>query len=393
MKPQQFPPELQNVELWDAVIVGAGPSGTTLATALAKRGFSILLLDKADFPRHKVCGCCLSPMSACILEELGLYESIATRNPNSLNRIELKASGWQAVSALPSGGFAISRKSLDEIMLKRAKESGVVFVDRTTARPSSETKDGYCELKISRDGCSLVIKAHLTIIASGLHSFGAEQKTVISSDSYLGAGKSLKHFEGNYVPGTIYMALGSLGYTGLVLLEDGSLNIAAALSATLIKRHRGLNNAIRSILLTAGFEVPFDNNQLFESTPLLSRSSSTFVSKRLLSVGDNAKFVEPFTGEGIGWAMLSSILVFPAIEKALRDPGNFHLSEEARKYQKVLRLYHLRCFLMTSLLRSELMTKTIMAALATFPSWLRRGASFSACFNPKKIKELVRHVS
>ena len=58
--------------VWDCVVIGAGPAGALAAREVARRGASVLLLDRAAFPRYKVCGCCLNPRSLGVLDRVGL---------------------------------------------------------------------------------------------------------------------------------------------------------------------------------------------------------------------------------------------------------------------------------------------------------------------------------
>ncbi|CAA9373825.1 MAG: hypothetical protein AVDCRST_MAG93-8642, partial [uncultured Chloroflexia bacterium] len=67
---------------WDMVIVGAGLAGSSLATALARGGWKVVLLEQGDFPRHKVCGEFLSPESQASLEALGLDRTVAALDPS-----------------------------------------------------------------------------------------------------------------------------------------------------------------------------------------------------------------------------------------------------------------------------------------------------------------------
>ena len=59
--------------MYDAVVVGAGPAGSTTAAHLASRGHDVLLIDRARFPREKVCAEYISPGGAAILERLGVH--------------------------------------------------------------------------------------------------------------------------------------------------------------------------------------------------------------------------------------------------------------------------------------------------------------------------------
>jgi flavin-dependent dehydrogenase len=66
---------------YDAIIVGAGPAGSTLATSLAEQGWYVLVVERDFLPRHKVCGEFLSPEAQKTLRALGLYEVITALDP------------------------------------------------------------------------------------------------------------------------------------------------------------------------------------------------------------------------------------------------------------------------------------------------------------------------
>ena len=75
--------------MFDALVIGAGPAGSVTARELARRGCRVLLVDKAHFPRAKVCGCCLNGAAAATLERLGLAHVVADAVP--LNRVTVAA--------------------------------------------------------------------------------------------------------------------------------------------------------------------------------------------------------------------------------------------------------------------------------------------------------------
>lgn len=79
------------IETWDAVVVGAGPAGSVTARELARRGRRVLLVDKATFPRAKVCGCCLNRASLAALDAVGLGDLPARLGAVPLDRVKLAA--------------------------------------------------------------------------------------------------------------------------------------------------------------------------------------------------------------------------------------------------------------------------------------------------------------
>src|SRR4051812_35832232 len=88
--------------LWDVIAVGAGPAGAVAARELARRGASVLLVERATFPRPKVCGCCLNPWSLATLAGLGLGDLVAGLGGVPLHNMRLAAWGRQVM--LPRTG-------------------------------------------------------------------------------------------------------------------------------------------------------------------------------------------------------------------------------------------------------------------------------------------------
>jgi flavin-dependent dehydrogenase len=116
----------------------------------------------------------------------------------------------------------------------------------------------------------------------------------------------------HYLERTIYMAVGREGYVGLVRVEDGRLNVAAAFEPALVRRHGGPGAAAVAILAEAGFPaIRALEYATWRGTVGLSRRTRPLAAERLFVLGDAAGYVEPFTGEGIAWALESARAVAP----------------------------------------------------------------------------------
>ena len=108
------------------------------------------------------------------------------------------------------------------------------------------------------------------------------------------------------------MAVGEGGYVGLVRVEDGSLNVAAALDRAVLRRLGTPGRAAQQILAEAGLApIAAIEEALWQGTPALTRQTHPLAEDRLFLLGDAAGYVEPFTGEGIGWALASARAVAP----------------------------------------------------------------------------------
>ena len=120
--------------VYDVAVVGAGPAGAVTAFAAATRGLSVLLLDKATFPRRKVCGCCLNAHALSALAAVGLGDLPARLGAVPLTRIELAAKGRAAT--LPQvGSVSLSRDAFDVALIRAATDAGANFRPPRT-RPS-----------------------------------------------------------------------------------------------------------------------------------------------------------------------------------------------------------------------------------------------------------------
>src|SRR5262245_35379706 len=184
-------------EEWDAVVVGAGPAGSVTARELARRGLRVLLVDKATFPRPKVCGCCLNRATLAALAAVGLGHVPGRCGAVPLTGVKLAAGKLSADVRLP-GGVAVSREAFDAALVEEAVAAGVTFRPGVTWRAGSTS-------------------ASITILAAGL----AANTAPPARGSRIGAGVVVPESlaPGFFAPGTIYMATGRGGYVGLVRLE------------------------------------------------------------------------------------------------------------------------------------------------------------------------------
>jgi menaquinone-9 beta-reductase len=116
---------------YNVVIVGAGPAGSSAAIRLAESGRNVLLIDKASFPRHKLCGEFVSPECLDHLKDLGVISQVTLRLPQLINKTVFYSSGGRSFSVASrwlaqnnGDSIGLSRQSLDQILLDRAGECG-----------------------------------------------------------------------------------------------------------------------------------------------------------------------------------------------------------------------------------------------------------------------------
>src|SRR5262245_11914195 len=148
---------------WDAVAVGAGPAGALAARELARRGRSVLLVDREAFPRGKVCGCCLSRAGLAALRRSALGGLAEACGARPLEVIRLTAAGRWAEVPLP-GGVVLSREALDAGLVRAAVGAGAHFLPRTTAALGGLRADGR-EVRLEQAGAAVTAVARVVLAA------------------------------------------------------------------------------------------------------------------------------------------------------------------------------------------------------------------------------------
>lgn len=318
MTPSFIKPTLSFIEagdqLWDAIVIGAGPAGATAAREIARRGASVLLVDKAQFPRSKVCGCCLNGPAQDALNASGLGDLVKSLGAVDLHHFEFAVAGERAVVPLHSN-VSLSRESFDAALVREAIASGASFLPSSQAAVG-DTSGDFRQITLTQNELSIQAKAKIVIAADGLSGSSLaripEFTQSVSPDSRIGAGTTVDLFPAFYEPGRIYMACGKGGYVGLVRLEDGRLDIAAALDPNVVRSYRGPAEAAQRILAESGLPLPDELlTATWRGTARLTSRRRTLASNRVLVIGDAASYAEPFTGQGIAWALTAGSAVAP----------------------------------------------------------------------------------
>jgi menaquinone-9 beta-reductase len=372
-------PEAAARRLWDVAVIGAGPAGSLAARELARRGASVLLVDRAKFPRYKVCGGCLNPRAIRQLQKAGLGKLAGDLGAIPLRKLRVGAAGRFADVSLPTGA-GVSREVFDAALIAAAIAAGVEFLPATTATvsPLKASADRRA-LRLRESGKDVAVEARIVLSAGGLGSKmeeGDEGEPELARTwtpgSRVGAGVMLPTPGPEYERGTIYMACGSEGYVGQVVVEDGRVDVAAALDPLAAKRAGGTGELAAAILRRSGLPSHPDLARLpWKGTPHLTRQAPRLGSERLFVLGDAAGYVEPFTGEGMAWALSGARLVAPLVQRGIERWEPELLLRWRDAYRRGVARRQFVCRLTAELLRRSLATKVMIRSLAIAP-WLSR---------------------
>ena len=362
--------------LWDVAVVGAGPAGAMVARELGRRGCAVLLLERQPFPRWKVCGACLNGAAQEALSHAGL-SGLVTRS-GAPRLAELRIAGWgRSASVALHDSMALSRETLDRALVGAAVEEGVVFVHGASAE-LGPVRDGGRTLTVWRDGGEERVRARVVVAATGLHPLrasaiaGPAPVATVRAGSRLGVGAVLEGGGSGYGPGVIHMVLGPAGYVGLVRQEDHRLNVAAAFDAEWVRRHGSPERAVRAHLESAGMPgVPEEIHRGWRGTPPLTRRLSSLAEERFFLVGDAAGYVEPFTGEGMAWALWGALTLAPLVQAGVARWDEGLVRRWSRVHSRGIRRGQRVCGMVAWGLRRPWAAQMALGALATVPSLAR----------------------
>lgn len=351
---------------WDVCVIGAGPAGALAARELARRGLAVALLDKAEFPRDKVCGGCLTPASLAALQSAGLGDLPRVLGGRPLEQVQFSYENRHARLPL-RGGVAISRRRFDAALVRAALDAGVEFVSGHLAYVGDSAPEGRAV-----HGGGATLWAKLVLVADGLGGRAlAEQpefELEIDARERVGVG-ALISGAGNWPVGVVHMAGVRGGYIGLVRVEDDLLDIAGALRPELVRETGGTQAAVARILREAGLPaLPAEAEIRWRGTPTLTRRRSPLGGERVLVLGDAAGYVEPFTGEGIGWALRSALAVAPLAARGVAEWDAGLVREWQAVYHDCVGRRQIWCRAFRHMLWSDSLTRVALRIVSHVPA-------------------------
>jgi geranylgeranyl reductase family protein len=295
------------MEIPDVAIVGGGPAGSSCAAFCALAGLRTLVLEREKFPREKVCGDCLNPSCWPVLERLRVAQRVRDLPHSKLDSVEFIAIGGRNVIIdLPTGDdceLSVKRSVLDDLLLKRARELGAQICEETTVAKLANSGAWKIETATGES-----FSAQMLVGADGRNSTVARLCNLLPRPARervaLQAHVPLPRNFGR----RIVLQFLPEGYSGQAPVNETELNLCLVGAPPTISRLRQW--AEDHFEITTG--------QPWRTITPLTRSPIPFARENLLFIGDAARVVEPFTGEGIYYAMRSGELAAIAISKIIR---------------------------------------------------------------------------
>jgi flavin-dependent dehydrogenase len=348
---------------FDVAIAGAGPAGSGAAIRLATKGARVLLVEEKKFPRAKLCGEFISPECFTHFKSLGVMEQMSAAGGTSLSKTVFYSRRGSSLS-VPSEWFTsganalgLSRSEMDHQLLERARRVGVTVLEDAHASLLVREDGSVAGVRAKVAGATLDCEALVTIDATGRTRALARHLDPPRANRR----KNIKplvafkaHLENTRVAeGTCEIYFYKHGYGGLSGVEGGVSNLCFIVSANDVRRCGSQPEEVLRSLVMKNSRAAYTLADARTVSPWLSVSLESFGKRTLvpaqglITVGDAAAFIDPFTGSGMLMALESGEVAAEAItlrlmhlrqgvgfESLARDYG----AKYSRRFQARLRI-------------------------------------------------------
>lgn len=315
---------------YDAIIIGAGPAGSSAAILLARAGWSVALLEATPFPRRKVCGECIAAGNLPLLDALGLREELWRRAGPELRRVALWCGEARVTAALPARaagdspwGRAVGREHLDLLLLERARATGAAVLQPCRALAVRGGSGGALhEVLVTTSGAELELRAPVVIRAHGSWqpppADGSPWSRERRGSDLLGFKASFRH--ASLDDGLLPVLAFAGGYGGMVIASDGLATLACCIRRDRLAARRSAGGGtageaveavlrsecrgVREALANASRVGPWlAAGPIRPGVRLRAADGGAFL------IGNAAGEVHPIIGEGISMALQSAWLL------------------------------------------------------------------------------------
>jgi len=324
---------------YDIAIAGAGPAGTSAAIDLAQHGARVLIVEQKTFPRAKLCGEFISPECLSHFERLGVASQMSAVGGAILNRTVFYSCSGHSVN-VPSEWFGqkktalgLSRAEMDHKLLERARSVGAVVLEGSRVTDLILNQGRVVGIRVKSDEVARPYYSHVTVDATGQAKALVKRIRPTSKATKDRTRPRLVAFKAHLENAgvaegacEIYSYPG--GYGGLSSIENGLSNFCFIASADDVRR---CNSNPMTVINRTVLKNSRALRTLRTARPItdwLSVSLGAFgrqdlvPAEGLLTIGDAAAFIDPFTGSGMLMALQSGEVAAKTILEHLDGLGN-----------------------------------------------------------------------
>jgi flavin-dependent dehydrogenase len=358
----------------EVIIIGGGLAGLTSAIHLSKLGLEVTVIEKNNYPKHKVCGEYISNEVLPYLNWLDL--NIANLKPTNITNLEFStANGKTIKSVLPLGGFGISRFTLDEYLYKKAHENGCTILQDNVENIVFENNQ-FIVTTAEKN----ILKSEIVIGAFGKRSTIDQKlnRDFIQKKSYWLAVKA--HYSGNFPNDSVGLHNFKGGYCGVSKVEKDIINICYLADYETFKQFKNIDEYQKSVVSqNPHLKVIFEKSKLLFEKPLtisqISFEKKQTVENHILMIGDTAGLIHPLCGNGMAMAIHSAKIVSELVEKyytneikSRKELEEKYIQEWNFNFKKRLKIGRL----LANLLQKQKLSAALMRILIIFPFLLSK---------------------
>lgn len=290
---------------YEIVLIGGGLAGLCNAIHLSKFGKKVLLIEKNEYPKHKVCG-------EYISNEVLPYLHFLNINPFDygavkIDNFKLSTTKSKMITAkLPLGGFGISRYKLDFILSEKAKENGVVILQDNVV--DVKYKDDVFTVKTKENKC---FQSKICVGAFGKRSLidvKLNRGFIQKKSPYLGV---KIHVKGKFQENLVALHNFKGGYCGVSKVENNAINLCYITSFSSFKKYKNIDDFQENVVFKNKFlKEIFKNSKPVWNKPLsisqISFETKNPIENHLIMCGDAAGMIHPLCGNGMSMAIQSA---------------------------------------------------------------------------------------
>ncbi|MGQ0656567.1 MAG: NAD(P)/FAD-dependent oxidoreductase [Chromatiales bacterium] len=333
----------------DALLIGGGPAGATLATLLARSGWSVLVLEKALFPRRKVCGEFVSAATLPLLRALGHENAFLDLAGPPVRRIGIQA--YEAVTVAPVAagpgavwGRALAREWLDTMLLDGARRAGAEIIQPCRALAVVGENDAFLCEAVSPRQARYRLRARVVIAANGSWEQGGVSTNPPRAEATRGDLLAFKaHFRDCDLPADTMLLLAFPGgYGGLVHSSGGQVSLSCCIRRdTLQDRRAGVPQRAGEAVLAHILEHCRGARHTLDgahrsgewlSVGPIRPGARGLCRHGVLTVGNCAGEAHPIIAEGISMAMQGAWTLAQLLIAARDQAGRINVARIAHQY-------------------------------------------------------------
>lgn len=314
----------------DALIVGAGPAGSTAAILLAQAGWRVALVERQAFPRRKVCGECIAATNLPLLEVLGIAPALQACAGPELRAVTLLHGQRSTTAAMPAApqanaawGRALGRETLDALLLQRARDAGALVLQPWSVQGIEGVPGAWhCEARAADAPMLQRLRAAVVIDAHG--SWEAlpsrrPQRAPARAASDLFAFKA-NFAETQLAPGAIHVLALNGGYGGMVVADGGVTTVACCVRRDRLSSLRGgapglrAGDAVQAWMedecsgVRQSLQGASRRGAWLAAGPL-DTGARISAGDEMFRIGNAAGEAHPIVGEGLSMALQSAALL------------------------------------------------------------------------------------